>query len=52
MSLRRELDRQTKKKTGGEKPDTKRKPFLEGTMTLEKDKPCFRKQTILITQYN
>jgi hypothetical protein len=27
MSLRRELDREAKKKTGEEKLDTKRKPF-------------------------
>jgi hypothetical protein len=47
MSLRRQLDRETKKKTGGENPDTKRKPFLKGTITLENDKPW----TILITQY-
>jgi hypothetical protein len=31
MSLRRELDRETKKKTGREKPDTKRELFLEVT---------------------
>jgi hypothetical protein len=31
MSLRRELDREAKKKTDREKPDTKREPFLEVT---------------------
>jgi hypothetical protein len=31
MSLRRELDRKAKKKTGREKPDTKTEPFLEVT---------------------
>jgi hypothetical protein len=40
-----------KQKIGGEKPDIKRKPFLEGTITLENDKPCSRKWTIFITQY-
>jgi hypothetical protein len=37
MSLRRELDREAKKKTDREKPDTKREP-------------SFRKWTILINQ--
>jgi hypothetical protein len=31
MSLRRELDIEAKTKTGREKPDTKREPFLEVT---------------------
>jgi hypothetical protein len=43
MSLIRELDREAKKKTGEENQTQRENLFLEGTVTLEKDKPCFRK---------
>jgi hypothetical protein len=49
MSLRRELDRESKKENRRRKPD-KDKTILEGIMTLEKDKSCFRKCNILLTQ--
>jgi hypothetical protein len=46
MTFRRKEDTATQKRTGGEELDTKGKtPYLEGTMTLEEDKPCFRKCT-------
>jgi len=48
MSLRRKQDTETQKRTGGEELHTKGKtPNLEGTMTLEEDKPCNRKNTNL-----
>jgi hypothetical protein len=48
MTLRWKQDTATQKRTGGEELDTKGKtPYLEGTMTLEEDKPCFRKNTNL-----
>jgi hypothetical protein len=49
MPLRRQLDRETKNRR--RKTSTKRKPFLEGTIPLENDRPCSRKWTVLITQY-
>jgi hypothetical protein len=48
MTLRWKQDTATQKRTGGEELDTKGKtPYLEETMTLEEDKPCFRKNTNL-----
>jgi len=48
MTLRRKQDTATQKRTGGKELDTKGKaPYLEGTMTLEEDKPSFRKCTNL-----
>jgi hypothetical protein len=44
MSLRRELDREAKKKTDREKPDTKREPFLEVTQLKKMDHPYQPKQ--------
>ncbi len=47
MFLRRKQDPETQKRTG-EELDTKGKtPNLEGTMTLEEEKPCNRKNTNL-----
>jgi hypothetical protein len=52
MTLRQKQDTATLKRTGGEELDKKggkrkKTPYLEGTMTLEEDKPCFRKHTNL-----
>jgi hypothetical protein len=41
MYLRLKQDITTQKRIGGKELDTKgRTPCLEGTMTLEEDKPC------------
>jgi hypothetical protein len=48
MTLRGNQHKATQKRTRGEELDTKGKtPYLEGTMTLEEDKPCFRIRTNL-----
>jgi hypothetical protein len=47
MTLRRKQDTATQKRTGGEEVDTKGKtPYLEGTMTLEREKNRERLRTI------
>jgi hypothetical protein len=47
MTLRQKQDTTTQKRIGKELDTKGKTPYLEGTMTLEEDKPCFKKCTNL-----